>query len=286
MNIVEILPKISDIGDFKVRRFLPSAVKRSVGPFIFFDEMGPVELAVGQGMDVRAHPHIGLATLTWLLEGEIVHRDSLGVTQVIRPGEINWMTAGKGIVHSERSTDHARQMVSKLYGLQIWMALANDKHEVDPDFQHYSADQLPKLERDGVKITVIAGTAWGLTSPVSIQLPTLYADICIEAGSELKIPSDQPERALYLLQGDIRVDGTEAKAGQFLILPERTSVNIQANSEARLVLLGGEPLTTRRRMWWNFVALDKERIEKAKDDWRNGRFPPVPGENDPLPLPE
>lgn len=283
-EIVEIAAKASDIGDFEVRRYLPSAEKRSVGPFIFFDEMGPTVLEAGQGMDVRPHPHIGLSTLTWLIEGEIVHRDSLGYTQTIRPGEVNWMTAGRGIVHSERSNMDERDHERALYGLQIWMALPSDKEEIDPSFQHVKAEELPKILQDGAEVTVIAGQAFGRKSPVKVHSPTLYLDVKVKAAQSFELSADYEEQAIYILQGQGEVMGHAFTKGDFLVLPHK-GVRITATTDLHFVVLGGQALKTRRHMWWNFVSTRKERIEQAKTDWAEGRFDPVPGEVERIELP-
>ncbi|NVK18356.1 MAG: pirin family protein [Methylocystaceae bacterium] len=284
MDIVEIKPKKSDIGNFDVQRFLPSAQKRSVGPFIFFDEMGPTVLQVGQGMDVAPHPHIGLSTLTWLIEGEIVHRDSLGYTQTIRPGEVNWMTAGRGIVHSERSDTDDRNSARPLYGLQIWLALPSDKQEIAPSFQHVKAHELPKVTHDRAEATIIAGHAFGQTSPVLVHSPTVYLDVKIKIGGNFQLASEYEEQAIYILKGQGTVCNHSFQKGEFLVLPTH-DVEITAETDLHFLVLGGKALQTRRHMWWNFVSTSKERIEQAKLDWSEGRFDPVPGERERIELP-
>ncbi|NVJ92480.1 MAG: pirin family protein [Methylocystaceae bacterium] len=283
-QMIEIQPKKSDIGDFEVRRFLPSKVKRSVGPFIFFDEMGPTVLDDGAGMDVRPHPHIGLSTLTWLLEGEIVHRDSLGYTQTIRPGEVNWMTAGRGIVHSERSPQDGRDGKRPLYGLQIWMALPSDKQEIDPSFQHVKADALPQLKKENAEITVIAGEAYGETSPVQVQSPTIYLDIKVKDG-RLTLPNDYEEQAVYIIKGQGVFNGQQLRQGSFFVLPNKQKTTIDQASDLHFVLLGGQALKNKRYLWWNFASTSRERIEQAKDDWENGRFDKVVDDEEHIPLP-
>ena len=285
-DLIEIVPVTSDIGDFEVKRYLPSKVKRSVGPFIFFDEMGPTILQDGQGMDVRPHPHIGLSTLTWLIEGEIVHRDSLGYVQTIRPGEVNLMTAGKGIVHSERSAQDAREGERSLYGLQIWMALPSDQQEIDPDFQHVKADALPHIQSDGANITVIAGEAYGKRSPVNVHTPTIYLDIKLAEGARVTLPNGHEEQAIFILSGEGEVEGRLIKKGDFLVLPSNTAVGIKALGDLHLILLGGQALKTRLHMWWNFVSTSKERIEQAKEDWEEERFARVVGDDEFIPLPK
>lgn len=286
-EVFEITPKLSDIGDFEVKRYLPTRGTKSVGPFVFFDEMGPTILRHGQGMDVRPHPHIGLSTLTWMVQGEILHRDSLGYTQLIRPGEVNWMTAGKGIVHSERSPNETRDQDRSLYGLQIWMALPSDKQEIDPSFQHVSSEALPKFSHDDAVITLIAGQAFGYRSPVDVQSPTIYLDVKVKEGGKVTLPADYEEQAVFILDGEGRFDGRPSAKGDFLILPRRPiDVVSGENDELHFVLLGGQALKQKRYMWWNFVSTSKERIEQAKRDWTEGRFPQVPGEEESIPLPQ
>ncbi|MDV7340318.1 pirin family protein [Terasakiella sp. A23] len=280
-----IIPKLSDIGEFEVKRYLPSQEKRSVGPFIFFDEMGPTILEHGKGMDVRPHPHIGLSTLTWLLEGEIVHRDSLGYVQTIRPGEVNWMAAGRGIVHSERSPEDGRDGERPLYGLQIWMALPSDSQEIDPRFQHIKAPDLPKISKDGTEIIVIAGQAFSETSPVEVQSPTIYLDVKVDANGSVDLPAEYEEQAVFILKGEGTFNGKPFAKGDFVLLPSAVT-DVHATSDLNFVLLGGQGLKTRRHMWWNFVSTSKERIEQAKTDWEAGRFDPVPGEDEFIPLPD
>ena len=283
-EIFKLDAKTSDIGEFEVKRFLPSMEKRSVGPFIFFDQMGPAVLEDGRGMDVRPHPHIGLSTLTWLIEGEIEHRDSLGVVQTIRPGEVNWMTAGRGIVHSERTAADKRVGERPVFGLQIWMALPSDKQEIEPDFQHVKADQLPKISLDNADVTVIAGDAYGETSPVRVQSPTIYLDI--KLNGQLNLPNEYEEQALFIVAGEGRVNGVSFTKGDFLILPSEGDIAVETDGDAHIVLLGGQALKNRRYLWWNFASTSKERIEQAKADWKEGRFDKVPGETEFIPLPD
>jgi len=272
----EIVPTIAKIDDFDVRRFLPSSRQRSVGPFIFFDEMGPLDFAAGHGLDIAPHPHIGLATLSWLVEGEVLHRDSLGMVQVIRPGEVNLMTAGLGVVHSEQSTAAVRAHGGRLHALQIWIALPEEQQEMVPEFQHFTADQIPSVTQQGVSLSLVAGQGWGLQSPVTVHLPILFADIRLGPGRRFVIPSLPPERAIHILSGDLELGGEIVSAGRFLVLESGTEVNLYARTAVHLVLIGGETLQSRRHMWWNFVALDRDRIEKAKQDWQSGRFPGIP----------
>lgn len=281
-----IEPKARDIGAFDVRRVLPVAKRRSVGPFVFFDQMGPTAFEAGKYLDVRPHPHIGLSTITWLIEGEITHRDSLGYVAPIRPGEVNWMTAGSGIVHSERSPDGERRAGARLYGIQTWVALPADRQEIEPTFQHYEANEIPWIDSDGARIGLIVGSAWGKTSPVETQSETLYADISLSADASLSLPTETEERAVYILEGAIEIAGTEFEAGRMLVFHAGAPVTLHAPKAARLMLCGGAPLDGPREMFWNFVSTSKERIELAKEDWKEGRFDPVPGETEFIPLPD
>ncbi len=276
-----------DLGGFSVRRILPSAERRLVGPFIFFDHMGPADFAPGQGVDVRPHPHIALATVTYLFEGELMHRDSLGSAQPIRPGAVNWMIAGRGIVHSERTPPEVRARGGRLDGIQSWVALPKAREEDAPRFEHHAAGSLPLVERPGARLRVLAGSAFGATSPVGVASPTLYVDAALEAGATLDVPDEHEERAVYVAHGAARVDGAAAGEGQMIVLPPRAPARIVADDESRLLLLGGAPLDGERHIYWNFVASSPERIEAAKRDWRDGRFPKVPGdEHEYIPLPE
>jgi len=286
MSAVELVidGRARDLGGFAVRRVLPVAARRLVGPFVFLDHMGPAE--VPQGMDVGPHPHIGLATVTYLFEGEIVHRDSLGSLQTIRPGDVNWMTAGRGIVHSERTAPGARRHGARLDGLQIWIALPREHEEAEPAFHHHPAASLPTLERDGVRLRLIAGSAYGLTSPVAVFSPLFYVDAAAPAGTRLEVPPEHVERALYVVSGEIDCGGVPAAAGRMLVLAQGAEAAIVARTEARVVLLGGASIDGERHIFWNFVSSSRERIERAKDDWRNDRFPRVPGDDgERVPLP-
>ena len=281
-----IRPKAKDIGGFEVRRALPSPEARTVGPFIFFDQMGPAVFGAGEGIDVRPHPHIGLSTLTWLVEGEIMHRDSLGYVQPIRPGEINWMTAGNGIVHSERTPDDVRTRGHYLLGLQVWMALPEDSEEIDPSFQHYGADSLSTVERDGCKITVVAGDAWGVKSPVAVYSRTLYADIHLEAGAALAIPAQHEERAIYVIKGAVELGDERFGEATMVVLREGEDVPVASHDGAHIALIGGDRLTKPPRLFWNFASTDTAKIDEAKERWKNGGFSPVPGDDEFIPLPE
>ena len=281
-----IVPRPRDLGGFEVRRVLPSLERRSVGPFVFFDQMGPAELAPGQGIDVRPHPHIGLATVTYLFAGRIMHRDSLGTVQPIEPGEVNWMTAGRGIVHSERSDTEDRKRPQKLYGIQIWVALPNQHEETDADFAHYAAESLPLIEDEGKTIRVIAGSCFGKTSPVKTFSSLFYADALLQPGASLALGNEYEERAIYLLEGTVEIGGQIFEPGRLLVFSSGDEIAVKANSLARLLLFGGEPLDAPRHVWWNFVSSSRERIEQAKSDWKAGRFAHVPGDMEFIPLPE
>ena len=280
-----VVPRPRDIGGFEVRRLLPSPVRRNIGPFVFFDQMGPAELAAGFGMDVRPHPHIGLATVTYLFEGTIVHRDSLGSVQAIEPGAVNWMTAGCGIVHSERSDNELRKGREKLYGIQIWVALPKQYEETDPDFAHYPADLLPKIDGEGKIVRIIAGSLFGKTSPVQTFSQLFYADAAFERGASLVLSDDYEERAIYLVEGDIEIHGQKFEPGRLLVFSSGDEITIKGISPARFVLFGGELLDSPRHVWWNFVSSSRTRIEQAKSDWKSARFAPVPGDSEFIPLP-
>jgi redox-sensitive bicupin YhaK (pirin superfamily) len=276
-----------DLGGFEVGRVLPWAKRRMVGPFVFFDHMGPVELApnLPRRVDVRPHPHIGLATITYLFAGEIVHRDSLGFQQVIRAGEVNWMTAGRGITHSERF-ETMRPHGGLLHGIQAWIALPQSAEEIAPEFVHYEADALPLERSAGATIRVIAGKAFGKTSPVRTQSPLIYAHVELQAGASTGIPDGYSERAAFVAAGSIRIGEQSYEAGQMAVVASGSQPRIIAVTDATVMLLGGEPLGT-RHIWWNFVSSRPERIEQAKADWRAGRIPlPVGDADEFIPLPE
>jgi len=282
-----VVPRSRDIGGFEVRRVLPSAQRRMVGPFVFFDQMGPAAFAPGAGLDVRPHPHIGLATVTYLFEGEQVHRDTLGTTQTIRPGDVNWMTAGRGIAHSERTDAALRRSGSRLAGIQSWVALPTAHEEAEPAFAHHPGTALPLIEGDGARVRLIAGALWGARSPLKTFSETLYADIALDAGATLAIPADHAERALYPVDGVIALEGETYEAGQLLVLKPGAAITLGAFAPARVMLLGGEPMDGPRHIWWNFVSSSAERIEQAKADWKAGRFPKIPGDDaEFIPLPE
>jgi redox-sensitive bicupin YhaK (pirin superfamily) len=287
MTPLLIEPRLHDLGDgFTVRRLLPFRLRRHVGPFVFFDHIGPAELPPGRGLDVRPHPHIGLATVTYLFEGEILHRDSLGSVQPIRPGEVNWMTAGRGIVHSERTPPEERAAGHRMHGIQTWVALPREHEETAPEFLHYPASTLPEREQDGVRLRVIAGRSFGLESPVRVYAPTLYADVHLAGGASLRVPGEHEERAIYVLDGDVRVDGEPLAPQRMLVLAAGADIEVAATSAAHVVLCGGAPLDGERTIWWNFVSSDRARIERAKADWLAQRIGVVPGETEFIPLPE
>jgi len=282
----EIVPATRDLGDgFKVRRALPSMERRMVGPFVFLDEMGPAQLAPGGGLDVRPHPHIGLATVTYLFDGEILHQDSLGVRQPIRPGDVNWMIAGRGIVHSERTPQELRPAGPRAWGLQAWVALPERDEECAPSFRHHGMKELPTSEGEGKTLHLIAGEFLGLRSPVQTQSALFYAHLELASGAQLAVPPDHEERACYIVEGSVEVDGASFDRGRLLVFRPAAQVVIKAAAKARLMLLGGEPLGP-RYVWWNFVSSSKERIELAKQDWKTGRFGGVPGDPEFIPLPE
>jgi redox-sensitive bicupin YhaK (pirin superfamily) len=281
-----ILPRTRDLGDgFTVRRALPSMRRRMVGPFIFFDQMGPVVLRGGQGLDVRPHPHIGLATVTYLFEGEILHRDSLGTVQPIRPGAVNWMTAGRGIAHSERTPKEVRAAGGKLFGIQIWVALPKKDEEMDPAFAHIPAEALPVIEEAGTRVRLIAGSLHGARSPVPTRSELFYADAGLDPGARFEVPADHEERALFVAEGSVEVAGEAFVAGQLVILRPGKAAVVEARGLARLLLLGGATMDGPRHIWWNLVSSSREQIEQAKADWSSGRFPKVPGETEFIPLP-
>ena len=287
MTVEQILkPKPRDIGAFSVRRVLPAFPKQMVGPFIFFDHMGPEALAPGGGLDVRPHPHIGLATVTYLFEGEIVHRDSLGVVQSIRPGDVNWMTAGRGIVHSERTPEALRAQGSRIHGIQTWVALPHGHEEAAPAFVHHPAATLPVIELPGATVRVIAGQALGARSPVAVFSDTLYAAAELAPGATLVLGPEHEERAVYLVQGVASIAGETLEPGQMALLGAGGDAQIRASAASTVMLVGGAKMDGPRFIWWNFVSSSKERIEQAKADWRDQRFAPVPGETERIPLPD
>lgn len=283
-----LLPRTHDVGGFEVRRALPARERQMVGPFIFFDQMGPGEFLVGQGLDVRPHPHIGLATVTYLFEGEILHRDSLGSHQPIVPGDVNWMTAGRGIAHSERTDQALRTRSNRLFGIQSWVALPKAAEEAAPAFVHHPCASLPVTEDGGVRLRLIAGEAWGLASPVAVSSSLFYADGALVAGSILPLPEGHEERAAYVLDGEVEVAGDRFEPGRMLVFRAGDRLALRAGPEgARVLLLGGAAMDGPRYLFWNFVSSSRERIEQAKADWQAGRFDKVPGdEKEFIPVPK
>jgi len=282
-----IVPRARDLGGFSVRRALPSAQKQMIGPFIFFDQMGPAEFLIGNGIDVRPHPHIGLATVTYLFEGEVFHRDSLGTQLAIKPGEVNLMTAGRGIVHSERERSEVKQSTHRLFGIQAWAALPKSHEETAPAFVHHGTDELPRIAGDGKRVRLVMGQAYGERSPVAFPHESLFAEAVLAPGAVLPLDPDYEERAVYIASGEIDIAGDTFGEGRLLVFKPGDRISILATTQSRLMLLGGEPMDGPRHIWWNFVSSSKQRIEQAKHDWRSKRFGLVPGdEKDFIPLPE
>ena len=280
-----LTPTTHDLGQFEVRRVLPSKKRSMVGPFIFVDQFGPAQLDLGSGMDVRPHPHINLATGTWLFEGAIDHRDSLGSFSTIRPGQVNLMTAGSGIVHSERSPQAERDAGPRLYGMQTWLALPDGREEIDPAFEAVS--DLPVIEDGRAKAIVIMGELWGERAPVTTYADTIYAEIVLGAGGAIPLEDDADERAVMLVGGEASVDGYPLELYELAVLQPGRDMTLASRSGARVILLGGEAFQTERHAWWNFVSSSRERIQQAKEDWRARRFPEVPGDSEErIPLPE
>ena len=281
-----IVPRARDVGNFEVRRALPQARRRMVGPFIFLDQMGPAQMAPGTGMDVAPHPHIGLATVTYLFDGTIMHRDSEGHVQEILPGAMNLMTAGRGIAHSERTPDLPRKSGQRVGGMQSWVALPRALEETAPTFQHYAAENLPVVTDHGLTARVIAGDAFGKRSPVTTLSDWFYVDLILDAGKSAPLDPDYEERAIYIVSGAIEIASETFEAPQLLVFRPGDRITIKAISPARMMLLGGATLEGKRYIWWNFVSSSRERIEQAKEDWAQGRFKPVPDETELTPLPE
>jgi redox-sensitive bicupin YhaK (pirin superfamily) len=295
MSVIEMMiaPRRHDLGGFEVGRVLPFAKRRSVGPFVFFDHMGPAVFGPGKGIDVRPHPHIGLATVTYLFEGSFMHRDNLGSVQTIRPGDMNWMTAGRGIVHSERSPDDLRKAGHRIHGIQSWVALPKSDEACAPAFTHHPAATLPVAKTGGALLRVIAGSAFGLTSPVATLLPTLYVDALFNPGASLTLTAEHRERAIYVVEGAVDINGEMVPALEMAVLKPGKPVTIHADAEAHCMILGGAPLDGERLMWWNFVASSQALMDRAKADWAaapannwKGRFTLPPGEQEFIPLPE
>jgi redox-sensitive bicupin YhaK (pirin superfamily) len=281
-----IVPRVRDLGGFSVRRALPHGKRQMVGPFIFFDQMGPAQFIAGQGMDVRPHPHIGLATVTYLFEGSIFHRDSQGNALEIAPGAMNLMTAGRGIAHSERTPAAQRASGQGLYGIQSWIALPEELEETAPSFQHFDAAALPTLADHGLEARVVAGSAFGKAAPVAGLSPWFYVEVRLAAGRSAPLDNDYEERAVYVVDGEIDVAGELFEGPRLLIFRPGDRITIRAKTDCRLMFLGGAALEGPRYIWWNFVSSRKERIESAKEDWKRGRFAAVPNESDFIPLPE
>jgi len=282
-----VAPRVHDLGGgFQVRRAVPTLQARSVGPFVFVDHMGPAVFEPGRGIDVRPHPHIGLATVTFLWAGTIRHRDTLGSIQDITPGAVNWMTAGRGIAHSERSPQELRGQPQAAHGMQTWVALPKPHEETAPAFFHHPAEALPRLERPGALLRVIAGRAYGMESPVDVFADTFNVAVDLDADAEIAIDEAHVERALYVLEGDAQLDGTDIPAQHLVLLDRGVRHRLRALTPLKAMLLGGEPLDGHRHVWWNFVSSSRERIEQAKQDWLDGRFGQVPGETEFIPLPE
>ncbi len=283
-----IVPRTVDLGDgFSVRRALPSIQTRMVGPFIFFDHFGPAEFKAGNGLDVRPHPHIGLATVTYLFDGEIMHRDSLGTAAPIKPGEVNWMTAGKGIVHSERTGPELRTTGSPIHGLQMWVGLPAAKEEMDPGFAHHATSEFPMVTEAGKSVRVMVGSLYGTKSPVPMVHETIFGDVHLTAGASLPLDADHEERAVYVIKGTIDIAGDKFEPGRLLVFKRGDRITITAATDAHFVIVGGAPMDGPRHIWWNFVSSRKERIEQAKADWTAGHFDKVPGDEiEFIPLPE
>ena len=280
-----IIPRARDLGGFEVRRALPAPKRQMVGPFIFFDQMGPAEFVTGQGIDVRPHPHIGLATVTYLLKGEFQHRDSLGTDQMIYPGAVNWMVAGNGVTHSERTSAATRANPSSLYGIQTWVALPDDAEEAPARFEHHGKAALPLMEAEGKQVRLILGTAWGERAPAATFSEMFYADAVLAPGAILPLPDDHEDRGLYVIEGSVTVAGDTFEAGRMMVFRPGDRISVAAgDAGARLVVLGGETLSGPRHIWWNFVASSREKIEAAKQawiegDWAHGRFRLPPGDD-------
>jgi len=282
-----VVPRSVDLDDFSVRRALPHSTRRTVGPYVFFDHFGPAEFRSGKGLDVRPHPHIGLSTLTYLYDGEIIHRDTLGVNAAIRPGEVNWMTAGRGIVHSERTAPQRRVEGEPLHGLQLWIGMMSKDEEIDPSFAHLDGAELPIVTGEGKTVRVIAGKMFGAVSPLKTTSDTVLADVTLEAGARMPLDADYEERAVYVSTGEIDIEGDRFGAGRLLIFRPGDRITINAIVPSRIAIVGGAPLDGPRYVWWNFVSSRKDRIDQAKEEWKQGHFGKVPGDAiEFIPLPE
>lgn len=268
-----IIPRARDLGGFEVRRALPAPKRQMVGPFVFFDQAGPAEFVTGKGVDVRPHPHIGLGTVTYLYRGEFQHRDSLGTNQMIRPGAVNWMVAGRGVTHSERTSEETRRNPHALYGIQTWVALPEDKEEIAPSFEHHGKDTLPMIEGDGISARLILGHAYGETAPAKLYSDTFYLDVTLTPGARFPLPSDHEDRGLYILEGAVSIAGQTFEAGLMMVFRPGDAITVAAGAQgARLMALGGATLNGPRYVWWNFVASSREKIEAAKEEWRRGAW--------------
>lgn len=288
-----IIPRARDLGGFEVKRALPAPKRQMVGPFIFFDQAGPAEFLTGQGIDVRPHPHIGLGTVTYLYQGDFHHRDSIGTDQVIRPGALNWMVAGKGVTHSERTSDAGRSGPHSLYGIQTWLALPEDREDMDPIFEHHGKEALPEIEAEGIKAKLILGTAYGETAPATMFSETFYLDIVLDPGARMPLPDDHEDRGLYITQGSVTIAGQKFEAGRMMVFRPGDKITVASGPQgARMMALGGATLNGPRHVWWNFVASSKDRIEAAKEEWRagnwgTGRFDlPIDDRDEFIPLPD
>ncbi|GLK76070.1 hypothetical protein GCM10008171_13240 [Methylopila jiangsuensis] len=266
-----IIPRAHDLGGFEVRRALPAPKRQMVGPFIFFDQAGPAEFITGKGVDVRPHPHIGLATVTYLYRGEFQHRDSLGSNQTILPGAVNWMVAGRGVTHSERTSEETRRRPHALYGIQTWVALPEDQEDAAPSFEHHARETLPEFEDGGVALRLILGRAYGETAPASVFSDTFYADVTLAPGARLPLPDDHEDRGLYVVEGSVTIAGQMFDAGRMMVFRPGDRITVAAGEQgARLMALGGATLSGPRYVWWNFVSSSREKIRAAKEDWRRG----------------
>ena len=282
-----IVPRLRDVGAFKVRRALPAAGRQMVGPFIFLDHVGPGETISSENFDVRPHPHIGLATVTYILDGSIVHRDSIGSEQPINPGDVNWMTAGKGIAHSERAPKESLGQKVRVHGFQTWVALPKRSEEADPSFVHRGRGELPVIASDGATVRLAVGSLYGETAPVDTFTEMFLADAILEAGARLPLDASHEERSAYIAEGTVEIGGDTFDEGRLVVFRPGDGMTVTAKTPARLILLGGEPMDGPRHIWWNFVSSSKERIEQAKQDWKSGRFDKVFGdEEDFIPLPD
>ncbi len=287
-----IIPRARDLGGFEVRRALPAPKRQMVGPFIFFDQAGPAEFITGKGVDVRPHPHIGLGTVTYLYKGKFEHRDSLGTHQMIYPGEVNWMVAGKGVTHSERTSEQTRRAPSNLFGIQTWIAMPEDREDDAPMFEHHGRDALPLLEAEGKEVRLILGSAWGERAPVRMMSETFYADVILQAGAKIPMPDNHEDRGLYVSEGSVTIAGDTFEAGRMMVFRPGDAITVTAGPQgARLMALGGETMNGPRHIWWNFVSSSRDKIEEAKQawaagDWESGLFRLPPGDTDEFtPLP-